>query len=172
MSNKSFVKKESKKDRFINIAVIGVFLVIVLSLLIIVSSSNKNKSLVDSHIVEVNYSEYKEKIKSDGYTIVLLAQPNCGHCKNYKPVVNMIALENDLTIYYLNVASRDLKEEEYYEIRNSVNATKDQVDPDGNPVIPTPGTVIYKNGVEVNSILGDIKYDGLINFLKNNGVIK
>ena len=154
-----------------NFVIIGVFAVIVLSLLIVVSGNNKNKSLADSHIKEISYSEYKDRVKDDNYTIFLFAQPGCSHCQAYKPFVNLLAEENDLVIYYINVASADLKDEEYYELRSSITATKNEYDSDGNPVIPTPATAIFKSGVEVDSILGDIGYDGLEEFLKNNGVI-
>ena len=42
---------------------------------------------------------------------------------------------------------------------------------DGSLIIQTPGTVLYKNGVEVDSLLGDRGEDGFTNFLVRNGVV-
>ena len=172
MSSKSFVKKdnEDKKSKIINGFIIGIFVILVVSMLVIVSRNNNNK--IGNHIKEISYNEYKDKIKSDDFTIILLASPTCSHCQDYKPMVNALASENNLTVYYVNVSSQELKEEEYLEIRESVSATKEEYDSYGNPVIPTPATAVFKNGVEVSSELGDIGYDGFKSLLVKCGVIK
>lgn len=174
MSSKSFVKKEEKdkKNTIMNIFIIGILVVLVGSLLIVVSNNNANKSIAGNNIKEISYKEYKDKVNSDDYTIILLASPTCYHCQEYKPAVNTLAGDNNLTVYYINVSSEDLTLEEYLDLRESITATKEEVDSEGNPVIPTPVTAIFKNGVEVASELGDIKYDGFKELLKNSGVIK
>ncbi len=165
----NYVKKEdNKKDKIINGIVIGIVILIVGAIAIMVSN---NKKLGASNIKEISYSEYKEKIKDDNYTIVLLASPTCYHCQEYKPFVNVLAEENNFTVYYLNVHSEKLTEEEYNELHDNISATKEQFNSSGGKVIPTPTTIILKNGEEVNSILGDIGYDGLKKFLQENEVI-
>ena len=170
MANKGFVKHENddKKDKIINSVIIGCAILLVGALAIIVSN---NKKLGASHIKEVSYSEYQEKIKSEGYTIVLLASPTCSHCNNYKPFVNGLAEEYNFDVYYVNVHSSDLTNEEYDALHDSITATLDQFDQEGGKVIPTPTTVVFRNGEEVTSELGDIGYDGLKSLLKNSGVI-
>ena len=170
MAKNSFVKHDddNKKDKIINFVIFGCAILLVGALAIIVSN---NKKFGASHIIEVSYSEYKEKIKNEGYTIVLLASPTCSHCNNYKPFVNGLAEEYGFEVYYVNVNSSKLEEEEYYELHDSIKATAEQFNSEGEKVIPTPTTVIFKNGVEVASELGDIGYDGFKKLLKNNGVI-
>lgn len=170
MSNKKFVKKEEKKNNFVSGILIFACLAIVVAILIVVSDNNSNKANGNNRIIEISYSEYKEKIMDDGYTIVLLASPSCSHCQDYKPFVNGLANEYDLDVYYVNVSSNDMTDEEYNELHDSISALKDQYN-SGIPIIPTPTTVVLKNGVEVASILGDIGYDGLKEFLLTNNVI-
>lgn len=172
MSNVKFVKKEEKKNNIINIGIAAVVVVIVLALAVMVSSNKGGKAITGNHITEISYAEYKEKIKSDDYTIVLLASPTCSHCQDYKPFVNGLAGEYGLEVYYINVASKDLKEEEYTELHDSLSVLKEQYNSSNEPVIPTPTTAILRNGKEVSSILGDIGYNGLKDFLTKNEVIK
>jgi thioredoxin-related protein len=88
MSNVKYVKKEEKKNNYINIGIIAVVVVIVLALAIVVSSNKGGKAVTGNNIIEISYSEYKEKIMGDDYTIVLLASPTCSHCQDYKPFMN------------------------------------------------------------------------------------
>jgi len=169
--SKSFVKKDESKNKVFNVIGILVAIIIVGAFLIIVSNNNGNKSNVPSHIKELSYAEYKEQILKDGYTIAYIGSPTCYHCQQYKPSVNLVAEDYGLEIYYVNVSS--LSEEDYIELHDNVSATKEQYDNDGLPVIPTPTTVVFKNGVEILSDLGDIGYNGLVDLLaKNNVIIK
>lgn len=172
MSNVKFVKKKEKKNSIINTGIILVIIVIVLALSVMVSSNKGNKAVTGNHITEISYAEYKQKIMDDDYTIVLLASPTCSHCQDYKPFVNGLAGEYDLEVYYLNVASKDLTNDEYIELHDSLSVLRGQYNSYNEPVIPTPTTAILKNGREVSSILGDIGYNGLKDFLIRNEVIK
>ena len=111
----------------------------------------------DNNIIEITYDEYSEKIQEEDYNIFLFTSPSCSHCLNYKPYVNYVAGENNLTVYNLNLDN--LTYEQYVLIHDSYNAIKDKYN-DGVPSIPTPVTVITKNNVEVTSILGNIGESG------------
>ena len=165
----SYVQKKETNNNLINGIMIGVAILIVAAMAVVVS---KNKNLGTEFIQEVTYSEYKEVIKNPDYTVVLLASPTCSHCREYKPFVNAVAEEYDFKVYYVNVHSSDLTNEQYDEIHDNNSVLKDQFDSEGGKVIPTPTTIIYQNNKEVASALGDIGYDKLKSFLKENGVIK
>ena len=124
---------------------------------------------VSNHIKEINYEEYKEKIKEDNYNIILLTLPTCTHCKSYKKEVNMVADEYNLIIYELNINM--LNNNEYLEIHDKYTATKDTYS-DNYPSILTPVTVITKGEEEIISISGDIGYNGFIKLLKDNEIVK
>ena len=144
----SYVQKKKTNNNLINGIMIGVAILIVAAMAVVVS---KNKNLGTEFIQEVTYSEYKEVIKNPDYTVVLLASPTCSHCREY---------------------SSDLTNEQYDEIHDNNSVLKEQFDSEGGKVIPTPTTIIYQNNKEVASALGDIGYDKLKSFLKENGVIK
>lgn len=161
-------EKENKKRNIINAVFIIIIIGLIGALAVIVSGNTKNVK-IEEKIKELTFSEYSEVIKEDKYSIILLTTPTCGHCQNYKPFVNYAANEYDLNVYNVDVSSKDLKEEEYLEL-HSYSVLKDRYD-NGNAIIPTPTTIIVKNGVEVSSIMGDIGYDGFIDFLVKNNVI-
>ena len=167
----SFVKKDEEKNKLFNILGVVVAVVIVGAFLIILSNNNSGKSVIPNYIKELNYTEFQEQIKKDEYTVAYIGSPTCYHCQQYKPSVNLVAENYDINIYYVNVSA--LSDEEYDKLHDSISVTSDQYDDEGLAVIPTPTTVVFKNGVEVTSDLGDIGYDGLVDLLvKNNVLVK
>lgn len=161
--NKNVTKKDNSK--LVNALIIIGIVFLILSLVLMFRKTNN-----DNHLMEINYNEYREKIAEDKYTIILLTSPTCSHCINYRPYVNLVAEENNLTVYDINL--NNLEYEQYIEIHDKYNIIKNEYDSKGNPVIPTPVTIITKNGEEITSILGDIGSKGFTNLLKTNGVIK
>ena len=168
MSKKKEYKINNKKDntKLVNILVSIGILFLVASLALMFTKGNKN----DNHIVEIGYDKYSELINDDNYSIILLTSPTCTHCLNYKPYVNYVANEYNLTVYNLNLSA--LEYDQYIEIHDMYTATKNEYNENNVPGIPTPVTLITKNGVEVTSVLGNIGQKGFLNLLKNNGVIK
>ena len=163
MNNNSFVKKEEKKNNILNAIIIGVIVLIVGAFLIIVSNKSVNR------IIKLTYTDYQEKIKEDTDIVVYYGRVGCSHCQQYKPIVSLVADEYDLVVYYVDIDT--LSEEEYIDLHDSLSVTKDYYDGD-DPIVPTPITAIFKSGVEKDSELGNIKYDGLVNLLDENNVIK
>lgn len=158
--------KKNKKDnsKTINIIItIGIILLIGLLVYLFINSGTDNR------IKKISYNEYQKVLKKEGYSIILLTNPTCVHCNNYKPFVNYVAIENNLDVYDIDLTT--LSYEEYTELHDEYTATKNDYNED-TPVIRTPATIIVKNGGEVTSILGDIGYDTLVKLLKTNKVIE
>ena len=157
----------NKKDntKLVNAFILFGIVLLIGSLVFMFIDNNKN-----NHIKGISYNEYKDLLEKDQYSVILLTSPTCTHCANYKPYVNLVADENDLEIYDINVTN--LSEKEYYEIHDKYKAIQNEYDDNKKPLIPTPVTLIVRNGEEVNSVLGRISYDDLVRLLKNNGVIK
>lgn len=157
----------SKKD---NSKIVNTFIIIgivfLIGSLVLMFTGNKNQN----YIKDISFSEYKDKILEDKYNIFLFTSPTCSHCNHYKPYVNLVAKENDLTIY--NVDLSNIEYDEYKDLHDSYTALRDQFGDNNNPVIPTPATIITKNGQEVASTLGDIGQKGFASLLKNNNIIK
>lgn len=157
-------KERLKKEKLKNILmVVSILLIIGLFIFIIMNKSDPN------HIKEISYSKYEEVIKSDEYTIVLLASPTCSHCFSFKPLMNQVLDERNLKAYYVDVSA--LNREQIIYLHDNINALVSQFDEDGYPVIPTPTTIIFKNGKEIDSKSGNMGYDGFLNFLVRNGVV-
>lgn len=165
--SKNKINNQNKSDKWGSIIIIGIALVIVFGLAIMVSKEKENNN--GNHINEITYSRYKEKIKSNDYTIVLLASPTCTHCIQYKPLMNKVADDYKLDIYYINVSS--VSYDEYISLHDNITVLKDIYSEEGQPSISTPTTIIYKDGKELESILGNIKEKGFLDLLKRNGVI-
>lgn len=164
--SKNQISNKKDNSKLVNTLVIIGIVFLVASLVLMFTRGGKN----DNHIEEINYKKYSELINENKYNIILLTSPTCTHCVNYKPYVNYVAGENNLTVYNLNLNTLEL--EEYIEIHDMYTATKDQYGENNVPGIPTPVTLITKNGVEVTSVLGNIGQKGFENLLRNNGVIK
>ncbi len=160
-------KRANSNDRLINIIIVLIVAFLFGSFAIMVvkdiKENNKNK------FREVSYKEYQKEIFKKEYTIVLLGRPNCSHCISYKPLMNQALEKYHLNGLYLDV--NGLKENEFTELRSSINALRNEYSDEGEPVIPTPTTIIFKNGVELESISSNIGYDGFINMLVRNGVV-
>ena len=104
------------------------------------------------------------------FTIILIGRDDCSHCADYKPLVNQVANQYDLDVWYIN--TDNLEKDEYVYLHDNVSVLKSQYDSEGNPGIPTPATAIYRKGFEINSILGDVGQKGFLDLLKKSGVVK
>lgn len=158
-------KQKKDNNKTINIVMIVGIVFLIGSLVLMFIKSDKT----DNYIHEISYSEYLDVLKKNEYSIIILTSPTCSHCNNYKPFVNYVASEYNLNVYDVNLTT--ITYDEYIELHDKYKATKDQYS-ENVPAIPTPATIIVKNGEEVTSILGDIGYNGLVKLLKNYQVIK
>ncbi len=168
--SKNVINNKNNNDKIGSIIISIVALVIVFGFAIMVSREKNNNS--SNHIKEISYSEYIDKINDKNYTIVLLASPSCTHCMQYKPLMNKVADDYKLEVNYIDISSKELKYEEYVSLHDSISVLKDIYDEEGKPVISTPTTIIYKDGTEIEAILGNIKEKGFLDLLTRNGVIK
>ena len=155
----------NKNNNTINIIIVIAIVFLIGSLIFMFAKSDNS----ENYIQKLTYSKYLDVIKKDEYSIILLTSPTCSHCNNYKPFVNYTASEYNLNVYDIDLTT--ITYEEYVELHDKYSATKEKYN-DNEPVIPTPATIIVKNGVEITSVLGDIGYNGLVRLLKNNQVIK
>ena len=163
------INNKKKNEGLLANLIFGFAIVLLIGALVlmIVKSVNSSKQ---NRIKEISYQEYSEIKNNNDYTILLLTASYCSHCKDYKPYVNYAANEYNLEIYDIDI-SDNLTEAQFNDL-HSFNVIKDAYNEEGNAIIPTPVTVILKNGVEIDSKAGDIGYDGFVNMLEENRVIK
>lgn len=127
------------------------------------------KKEVPNHIIEIDYEKYSEIIYNDEYNIILLTSPDCSHCNSYKPDVNYVADEYNLTIYDIDI--NKLTYNQYMEIHDTYQATKNHYINETTPSILTPTTIIIKNGEEIVSVSNNLGYTGFINLLESYEII-
>ncbi len=172
MSKKNEFKEKNKKEvvnkKNHTFEIVGFIVAVVLigSFLLIISKEKGNTKY--NHIKEVSYTEYKKMIEKDDFTIVLIARDDCPHCVKYKPFMNQALDDYNLEAIYVNVGEMNLGD--YNELHDNVSILKDSYN-DGDPVIPTPNTIIFKNGVEIDSETGNVGYNGFLKLLARSGVI-
>ena len=161
-------EKSNLKDKILNVVPIIAILVIVFFIAVMVSNEKSISKTMKIH--DITFAEYLDKIKEDKFNIFVIGRTDCSHCIEYKPQVNQVANKYDLDIWYINIDNLELND--YIYLHDNINVLKDEYDSEGNPGIPTPVTVIYRNGYELDSELGDVGQKGFQNLLIKNGVVK
>ena len=121
------------------------------------------------------YKEYMTLVSSKKTIMAVFGRNSCGWCNKFKPVYNDVAAEYNLDIYYFD--SDSFNSAEYSKILNSgltipakCSRTKTEV-PLSNG-FGTPLTLFTKSGKTVGCIGGYTNKTGLINELKNVGILK
>lgn len=152
------------------------------------AKEHKNESYEDEKNYEENYEEYYDEDDSyyDSYgydnlteidyerfmtlysgstpSIVVLVQTNCGYCNMYKPIIDEIAYDEDINIYYLDITK--LTNSEYNQLINSIDFFKTHSD------WGTPTTLIVKNSSTIDYLEGYSSEDTTLKFYRENSIIK
>ena len=129
------------------------------------SSNNSTGSTDDyEYLTFIDYDKYEEIYNSKEKAIVVLGQTGCGACTAFKPVINEIAKEYDLTIYFVNLT--DWTKRETYDLMGSLSYFKERES------FGTPLTLILENGDNISEQEGHNSKAATIEFLKKEGFIK
>ena len=111
----------------------------------------------------VDYNGYKSVVRSSENKILVLGQTTCSHCIKVKPILSSIAKEYGITINYLDITKlSDEEKEKFTKYLTYLNDTE----------WGTPLTLIVKNSEVIDSVNGELDYDGYVELFKNNGFIK
>lgn len=124
----------------------------------------------EKYINFVNYDEYEDLINSKSTHVITIGQTSCSHCIAFKPAINSVGEDYDITMNYLNITN--LTEEERNNFTNSltkIEYNEPKFVEDGS--FGTPLTLIVKNGKVVDYISGNRTISQLVRELKKNGLI-
>lgn len=110
---------------------------------------------------EITYTEYEEKMNTEAPFVVIIIQDGCGYCEAYEPVVEEVADEYKLPIYYINMSN--LSSEEYTALGTSNSYFKKNQGKWG-----TPTTLFMYGDYVVDYIGGYAEKDTLVSFVKEN----
>lgn len=150
---KKFKNFLEKNKVYIIIGFLAV-LFIVLSLLV-KDSDIKNKN-------DEKVTEWYSTTKEGGVVVTVLAQTTCGHCVNFKPIMNSVQKEYGFKLYWFELDQVSSKS--YTMLTNTYDIYSS---------FGTPYIFITNNGEFVADYQrGEMPKDELITFLKENGVIK
>lgn len=118
---------------------------------------------------------YIKKVNSKDYTITVYGKTDCNYCTKFLPIVNDIARDYNLDIYYIEKGTFD--SDEYNKILNldldiPAECTLNNIKTSTLESFPKPMTIITKGGKTVGCMLGYAKKEVLVNKLKEFNLIK
>jgi predicted bacteriocin transport accessory protein len=114
----------------------------------------------------IDYATYKNVYEGTGKNILVIGRSGCSYCSKYKPVINEVAKEEGLKIYYLDIIK--LTEDEWNTLfeKDLADFVKE------NEKWGTPSTIILEDKKVVDSFVGYTDKASTIKFYKKNGLIK
>ena len=115
----------------------------------------------EEHIKEISLDEFKEKIANKETFAIYIGNKGCSHCVSYRPILEKVLENYDITIYHIDNSKLDNKE--YAEFRTYIN------------ISGTPTVAFITDGEEettLNRITGEVSRDATIERFKSNGYIK
>ena len=159
---KSFSLNSKQKD------IILVLLVIVLLIVAVIVTSPKKEKLDielpvalagEAGFTEITYEQYKEKVASKDPFLVIIVKDGCGYCEMYEPIVEEVANENSLPIYFINLTNLSADDKEELATTNKYLKRNNW---------GTPTTLFMYGEDIVDSISGYVEKDTFVDFVKEN----
>lgn len=159
---KSFSLTSKQKD------IILVLLVLVLLVVGFILTSPKKEKLDielpvalsgETGFTEITYDQYKEKVNNNELFLVVIVRDGCGYCEMYEPVVEEVATEYKLPLYFINLTN--LTDEEREELSSTNKYLKKNK-------WGTPTTLFMYGENIVDSISGYVEKDTFVDFVKEN----
>lgn len=144
-------------------------------LLIIVIASFSSKGTIEYEDVEypltltgkaglnqITYNEYKTKVESEEAFIVIIERTGCTYCIQYMPIVEEVAKEKNIPIYYIDTAT--LTNDEFSELSKKNSYLK-------RNEWGTPTTLFMLGNRVLDSIGGYVEKDRVLSFLDGKVVM-
>lgn len=149
-----------------NIIIIGIviFIVSFIVLFAYVGHAKKEQEKeINSHLILLNASEFKEKIENKDSFIIIMTGRKCSHCEAYLPIFKKVLADYDLTAYQIHTDKDLLNNEEQAFIKSVAT------------INGTPTVVFIKDGEEIstlNRLVGEKSRTETIDKLKIMGYIE
>ena len=110
---------------------------------------------------QITYNDYEEKVENGDAFIVIIERAGCGYCVQYMPIVEEVANEKKIPIYYIDTDT--LSQEEYTELSTTNNYLK-------RNDWGTPTTLFMLGDRVLDSIGGYVEKDSVLSFIKDRVV--
>lgn len=155
-----------KKQDIILLA--GVVLILVITVLVMNTTKAIKVELPlaltgeETELTKIDYSTYEEKIKNGDNFIIIIERTGCGYCEMYMPIVEDVAKEYAIPIYYMDIA--DLSNEESVKLNESNTYLK-------RSKWGTPTTLLMSGEVVADTISQYVEKDKFVEFIKKNIIL-
>lgn len=151
------------------------------------SDDNKVTEKIEKHLYNIipaseraykvlsDADQYIRKVNSKEYTIAVFGVKDCTYCDLYLPVINNIAKEKNIDIYYFN---RDEYDEDEYEkimaldFEIPAKCTTTGYSTSMSKSFPKPMTIITKSGEFVDCIRGYVTEEKVLDMLKEYKIVR
>lgn len=133
--------------------------IITITILIIILPYKFNNNSNSGSLEKITQKELIKKQENKEDFILIISRTDCSHCISYKPKIEQIAKDYNLTIYYINIDKLSNTEQFLADYKLS-NAT--------------PITLFFKNGKEtsiLNRLEGDLSAKKVKEQFKKMGFI-
>lgn len=160
------------KDK-IGLIVLGV-IVLVIGLAIVFSPDTTDMYISDggvaegspdqylTDIVEVSVDEFIDIMNGSELSILYVMSVNCGYCVEFGPILNKVAVDNELEVSYIDLSKiATAQEQEKFFTSNDYFLGE----------FGTPMTVIVQNGTFIDVIPGYVEEAQIIEFFTANNII-
>lgn len=124
----------------------------------------------EQYITKIDYEQYDKLISSDGTHVIVVGQTTCPHCISFKPAINAVAKDYNITMNYLNLQKLEQEEEEkFFESLKTIEYNDEEFLNDGS--VGTPLTLVVEDGKVKGYISGERTTSQLVRELKKMNLI-
>lgn len=110
---------------------------------------------------QMSYVDYEEKVASGDPFVVVIERAGCSYCVQYMPIVEEVAKENNIPLYYIDTDT--LTEAEMELLNNNAYLKRNQWG--------TPTTLFMLGERVLDTINGYVEKSSVVNFLDNKIVM-
>lgn len=103
---------------------------------------------------EIDYRELKDMISEKDTFVLFIMRTGCSHCEEYEPTLKKVINDNELEVFYINLAKLGKA--------NEAALTK-KTDLDGTPTLIYVEKGVFKTD---NSLVGTTTYENTEDFFK------
>lgn len=111
---------------------------------------------------QITYNDYEEKVENGDAFIVIIERAGCSYCVQYMPIVEEVANEKKIPIYYIDTDT--LSQDEYTELSTTNNYLK-------RNDWGTPTTLFMLGSRVIDSIGGYVDKDSVLSFIDGRVVM-
>ncbi|MBQ9072603.1 MAG: thioredoxin family protein [Bacilli bacterium] len=124
----------------------------------------------EKYITFIDYDKYEDLIDDSGIHAIVIGQTTCSHCIAFKPTMNTVAKDYDVTINYLDLTEMSEDESnDFFAGLKTIGYNDPDFLEDGS--FGTPTTLIVEDGKVVDYISGQRTISQLVREFKKLGLI-